>query len=300
MRRVILIYIICACAGGSLHAQQLGDFLSQARGGNSVAQYNTAMCYLHGWGTEPDTVRYHHYLRLAAEGGLKEASTALADHYSPFAPELAAYLRGGQSTLPYKYHYRSFDQGCYYGELRRGMRDGYGRFIWDDGRHLVAYWEDGEPHGMCRLSDATQTTYGHFDNFSGTGAIILAEGLQFEGIEGAVIYVGYIEEGVPSDLGAFYDAEGRNIYYGPLKDGRPSSPAATNYPYRWAHEELPEGESWEGESLDGVRHGFGIYRWADGAWWCGFWERGRREGSGLYMRADGAPMTGLWSGDVLQ
>lgn len=292
---------MCARAWCPLGAQTLGDFLSDAKSGDAVAQYNAAMCYLHGWGTAADRSRWHHFMRLAAEGGLEEAAERLAEHYAPVAPELAAYWRGEESTLPYKYHYRSFDQGCYYGELRRGMRDGYGTFVWDDGRILSAYWEDGEQYGTCRIVDTHQLTYGYFNDFSGTGAILLSDGHQFEGVEGATIYVGYIEEGVPSDHGAFYDSEGRNLYYGPLKEGRPSGVATpAGYPYSWTRESYEGGDSWEGESIEGVRQGFGIYRWADGAWWCGFWERGVREGTGLYMRADGALITGLWSNDVLQ
>jgi 1-phosphatidylinositol-4-phosphate 5-kinase len=52
--------------------------------------------------------------------------------------------------------------------------------------------------------------------------------------------------------------------------------------------------------MGGLRHGFGIYHWADGSWWCGFWAEGLRDGAGLYMRADGAIMTGIWSNDSLQ
>lgn len=302
MRRFILILIVCASACGSLRAQSLGDYLSEARSGNSIAQYNAAMCYLHGWGTEPDLSRWHYFMRQAAENGQQEAARKLADHYAPFAPEMASYWLGEESTLPYKYHYRSYDQGCYYGELRRGVRDGYGSFLWDDGTYLVGNWEDGRQYGMCAILTEEHATYGNFDNFCGLGAIILIEGHEFEGVEGAVVYVGYIEDGLPSSHGAFYDTEGRNIYYGPIKNAMPSASSSTESyrAYRWSREQLSSGDSWEGESLNGVRSGFGIYRWEDGAWWCGFWENGLREGSGLYRRADGALMTGLWSGDTLQ
>lgn len=302
MRRFILILILCAGAWGSSNAQVLSDYLSEARSGNSIAQYNAAMCYLHGWGTEQDLSRWHYFMRQAAEGGQQQASQRLADHYATFAPELAAYWQGKESTLPYKYHYCSYDQGCYYGELRSGMRDGYGTFVWDNGTYVVGYWEDGLQYGMCRIERPEQCTYGNFDNFCGTGAIVLSPGREFAGIDGAVVYVGYIEDGVPSGHGAFYDAQGHNIYLGYIEEGVPTEALTSEntHAYRWSHERLSSGDSWEGEVLNGMRHGFGIYRWADGAWWCGFWENGLREGTGLYRRADGALMTGIWSKDTLQ
>ena len=302
MRRLILIFILCAWAAAPLRGQTLSNYLTEARSGNTIAQYNAAMCYLHGWGTQPNQARWHYFMRLAAQGGQEEASEKLACYYDGFAPELASYWRGQENTLPYQYFYRAYDEGCYYGELRGGQRDGYGSFVWDEGIYLVGYWEDGRQSGMCRIMTPEQTTYGHFDNLSGSGAIILTPGHHFAGLESAVVYVGYIEDGVPSGHGAFYDTEGRNIYFGPIDSEGSSGVVATqaNHPYRWGHESLSSGDSWEGESLNGVRHGFGIYRWADGAWWCGFWENGLREGSGLYMRADGALMTGVWSQDILQ
>lgn len=293
---------MCACVGGSLNAQELGDFLTEARSGNSTAQYNAAMCYLHGWGTEPNPARWLHFMRLSAENGESKAAEALRNHFLSFAPELAAYWAGEPSQLPYRYHYRSYDEGCYYGELRRGMRDGYGTFVWDEGIHLVSHWEDGKQYGMCRIVTPQQRIYGNFNDFSGSGVIILSPGHHFAGVEGATVYVGYIENGLPSGHGAFYDAEGRNIYFGPIENSLPCGPhtPSSANSYRWSHERLSSGDSWEGESMGGLRHGFGIYHWADGSWWCGFWAEGLRDGAGLYMRADGAIMTGIWSNDSLQ
>ena len=58
---------------------------------------------------------------------------------------------------------------------------------------------------------------------------------------------------------------------------------------------------YEGESHNGIREGFGIYRWADGSVWFGYWEGGLREGEGLYINANGAMMAGIWSeGELMQ
>lgn len=92
------------------------------------------------------------------------------------------------------------------------------------------------------------------------------------------------------------------LYYGHIAGERPTEAYPTTeeaLPYAWVREELSSGDVWEGETLNGVRHGLGIYHWADGSWWYGTWENGLREGSGLYVRSDGAIMTSVWSNDSL-
>lgn len=303
MGRFILILIItCAWATSSLRAQTLDEYIQQARRGNTVAQYNAAICYLHGLGTEPNSTLWHHYMRFAAEGGEAEAQKRLAEYYAPFAPELASYWRGEESTLPTPYHYRAFGDGCYYGELSEGERDGYGSFVWDDGTYYIGEWKDGKRKGMGHTKSADQRLYCELFDGGSVGVIILEEGYTFPGVEGGVVYAGFIESGRPSGRGAFYDATGHLLYYGHIADELPTqaTPSAEDgATYGWVREELSNGDVWEGETLGGVRHGLGIYHWADGSWWYGMWENGLREGSGFYVRSDGAIMTSVWSNDSL-
>ena len=303
MRRKILIFIIaCACNMGLSRAQELDDYLQQARGGNTVAQYNTAICYLHGLGTDPNPTLWHHYMRFAAEGGEEEAQNRLAEHYASFAPELAAYWRSEEGTIPHRYHYHAYEEACYYGELREGLSHGYGSMVWDDNTYYIGEWSKGERRGMGLTLTADQRLYCEMFDDSGVGIIILAPGHQFPGVANSVVYAGYIENGKPGGRGAYYDTEGRMLYYGHIDNEGPTE----NYPtaeeaslYAWEREELPSGDSWEGETFNGVRHGLGVYHWADGSWWYGTWENGLREGSGLYVRSDGAIMTSVWSNDTL-
>ena len=298
------IFILCACVATSASAQTLNDFLAAARSGDSVAQYNTAQCYRHGWGTAVNFSEWLHYLRLSAEGGEQRAQQALANHLSLVAPDVAAYWRGEGEEFP-NYAYRSFDEGCYYGEMLGGTRDGYGSFVWDNGTIYTGEWEDGERYGIGVTHFDNQSIYGNHikGQMSGYGAIIItSEGHYLDGAEGSVCYVGYFEAGLPNGSGTLYNASGEVTYYGTFKDGKPTAtyPSEESYSlYRWEHEELPNGDGWEGESYEGVRHGFGIYRWADGAWWCGYWHEGLREGEGLLVRSDGSLLNGTWENGEL-
>lgn len=290
---------MCVCVATQISAQTLSDYLPSARGGNPTAQFNAAQCYRLGLGTEQNPTEWLHYLRLSAEGGEPRAQRELSDHYRSFAPELASYWATGGNANP-NYHYRSFDDGCYYGELLGGMRDGYGVYVWDNGTHYIGAWESGERHGMGVTYFDNQTIYGdhHQGQMGGYGAIVITvEGCWLTGAEGSVYYVGYFEGGLPNGTGTLYDAEGKITYYGNFKNGLPTStyPSNESYnSYRWSHESLSNGDSWEGECFEGIRQGFGIYRWADGSWWCGYWHEGLREGVGLFVRSDGVFTTGTW------
>lgn len=298
MRRYIFIYIICTYAGLA-SAQTLGDYLPRARTGDAIAQYNTAQCYLYGWGTKPNKGLWLHFLRLSAEGGEPQAMEDLAGHLATLAPDLASYWRGEQSTIPYDYSYHSHTDGCYYGEIHRGERDGYGTYLWDSGIHYTGLWESGERYGVGITHFEDMVIYGnHAGDAHGYGAIILTSpDLHFEGAEGSVYFVGYLSDGMPNGIGTLYNADGEVTYYGEFSNGIPTSTYPTEVrfsSYRWHREALPNGDSWEGEMVDNVRNGFGIYRWEDGSEWWGFWHEGSREGAGLYIRNDGALMYGTW------
>lgn len=305
MKRFTLIFIICACVSGGCWAQTLSDFLGSARKGDTTAQFNAAQCYLYGWGTAPNATEWLHYLRLAAEGDEVRAQRELSRHLHATAPDIAAYWSSGRRERP-NYHYRSYEDGCYYGELLGDGRDGYGTFLWDNGTYYKGCWESGERYGMGFTCFDNQTIYGNHSKgqMEGYGAIIItAEGCCIANAEGSVCYVGYFENGLPNGTGTLYDAHGTLTYYGPFEDGVPTHqyPSSEQYTsYRWGREQLPNGDSWEGEVFEGMRQGFGIYRWSDGSWWCGYWHEGLREGAGLFVRSDGLLMTGSWERGELQ
>ncbi len=299
MRRFILMFITCACVAKGASAQVLSDFITAAHGGDTTAQFNAAQCYRYGWGTATNLTEWLHFMRLAAEGGEPRAQRILAEHFRPFAPNIATYwaLEGSAAA---NYHYHSFDEGCYYGEMQGGVRDGYGSFAWDSGVYYLGEWENGERYGIGVTLFDNQILYGSLSDgqMEGYGAIVItAEDCWLQGAKGSTRFVGYFENGAPNGIGTLYNSLGEVTYYGNFKNGVPTAsyPTTESYSlYRWEVEELPNGDRWEGELFDGVRHGFGTYHWADGSWWRGYWYEGLREGEGLFVRSDGAMMVGTW------
>ena len=306
--KTLLYILVSLLLCQPLGAQQLSDFLPSAKQGNPLAQYNVAICYKHGLGCEPNHSRYRHFLRLAAENGEPSAKSQLADLLAPTLSQLALYW--GDRTTPdnsLRYTaYESFDNGCYYGQQHGGQRDGYGLYLWDSGTHYVGEWEYDERYGLGCTTYADQTHYGNYLNHAtGLGATIVADTLHthIAHCPEGVYHVGNYSGGVPEGVGTIYNSSGEVIYYGPFTAGRPTGP----YPsqeryssYHWVREKLPTGDTYEGETVNGLREGFGIYRWSAGSVWFGQWQGGIRSGEGLYIDAEGKMIAGVWLGDEYQ
>ncbi|MBR6784208.1 MAG: leucine-rich repeat protein [Clostridia bacterium] len=58
-----------------------------------------------------------------------------------------------------------------------------------------------------------------------------------------------------------------------------------------------ENGSYEGEIVDGQFHGYGVYRWSNGASYEGEWKNGNFRGHGVYRWADGDVYDGEWKDD---
>lgn len=307
MRRFILYILVWVTPFLGVYnvvGQSLGDFLPEALAGNATAQYNTSKCYAYGWGTEVNTTKATHYLRLAAENAQPRAMEEMADRYEGVAPLLHGYWDAdgepNRGNL-----YEGYDNGCYYGELHNYQRDGYGTYAWDSGTVYSGEWYEGERYGIGFSLFGNTVHYGNYSGEpNGHGTTIVTDSLSYlAGAVGSRVYVGDFVEGTPHGQGTLYGHDGTLLYNGEFERGVPvgTYPTQENYtPYRWSYESLPGGDSYEGETLRGVREGFGIYRWADGSMWFGYWEDGLREGEGLYINANGAMVAGIWSYGELQ
>lgn len=303
-KRLLLYILVSLLFVPRGFAQQLDDFLSAARAGNPVALYNAAVCYRHGLGVAPNRSRSNHFMRRAAELGLPEARERMAKEVASGTPSLAAYWSGAVSTENFV-TYESYENGCYYGQQHGGMRDGYGTYLWDSGTAYVGQWEDGERYGMGFTTYDDQTHFGSYLNHAvGYGATIMADTLHhIASCPEGRCYVGEFADGLPHGTGTIYDASGEVVYYGPFVAGRPTHtyPSVERYStYRWVRELLPTGDTYEGEMVMGQREGFGIYRWAAGAVWFGYWRGGVRSGEGLFIDSEGRMIAGLWVGDEFQ
>lgn len=307
MRRPIL-YILVWLAAAISHlpagAQSLEQFLPYAKEGDEIAQYNAALCYLHGWGTEPNATRARHYMRIAAEAGEPHAIEHLCQQIEPHALAMAAYLRNNTPTNSNDY-YESYEEGCYYGGLYGAMRDGLGTYLWDEGVLFTGEWEYGERYGLGITHFGEVTHYGAYDNNpQGFGAAITATPSTYlDNCPGGVVYVGNFANGQFEGTGTIYNALGEVLYYGNFHHGNPTGPYPSGERYSsylWVEQQLPNGDSYIGEEAFGRREGFGIYRWANGSLWFGPWHNNLRHGEGFFISPGGGMMVGWWEAGELQ
>ena len=75
---------------------------------------------------------------------------------------------------------------------------------------------------------------------------------------------------------------------------------AEQLPYRFEHLHYAGGDSYLGETMNGLRHGQGIYHWGNGNYWYGTFAENYRQGYGALFRKDGNIDYGLWLGDDKQ
>ena len=70
----------------------------------------------------------------------------------------------------------------------------------------------------------------------------------------------------------------------PLRLGNPQQDSQIKYT---VNEEYGDGSKYFGEKLNGTRHGFGKFSYADGGVYEGFWDSGEMKGPGMLYYPDG-------------
>lgn len=63
--------------------------------------------------------------------------------------------------------------------------------------------------------------------------------------------------------------------------------------------EYDGGDVYEGEILNGKRHGHGTYTWSDGSFYDGEWKDGKKDGNGKQSHPDGSCYDGGWKDDKM-
>ena len=152
---------------------------------------------------------------------------------------------------------KEFSNGSYEGEMKDGKFHGYGVYRWNNGNSYDGEWENG--------------------NFHGHGIFRWADG---------DMYDGEWKNDKRHGNGKWFNADG-SYYTGVWEDGTvvsstemvTSSEKVTGV--KRERVEYDNG-SYEGEIVDGLRHGKGKYTWSNGSEYEGDWVKGKRCGFGVY------------------
>ena len=161
-----------------------------------------------------------------------------------------------------KEHIIKTDDYYYEGDIKDGMRHGYGYCKWNNGDEYIGDWKNDTMDGYGEYYSAKGDVYkGEFKNgmFDGKGTCTFANGDKYEG-------------------------EWKNDKL----NGKGT--------YIWAN-----GDKYEGEWKNGVKEGYGVYTWADGNRYEGEWKNDKMNGTGTMYKATGEEIKGIWKdGELIQ
>jgi len=170
----------------------------------------------------------------------------------------------------------------YEGQWMHGKRHGYGRLTYDVGGESFydGVWQDGQKHGLGKQIWPTGNQYeGDWEvgKMAGKGTMTWRERDPME------VYCGMWKDNHP-------DGEGTHSWRAPdpkpeqtVKDG-PSQQLNNRY---------------EGQWVQGVRHGFGTFYYANGSIYKGEWQRNTKQGRGRHTFEDGRIYEGPFDCDQM-
>lgn len=212
--------------------------------------------------------------------------------------------------------YCQYDDSYYIGEIKNGKRNGYGTYVWLNAntanKEYSGEWLDGNYHGKGVMLYRNGDKYdGEWvkNNKEGQGIMQYANGDTYSG--------GWLHD-QKHGIGEFY-------WESPAR----TSPKKHNGNYEndviCGHGSMmyANGDTYEGEFLDGKRNGTGTYKWYQntiekeytGQWLAGEyhgngtmiysngdkfegeWKNNKKEGHGIYTYANGLSFEGTWEND---
>ena len=154
------------------------------------------------------------------------------------------------------------DGGKYKGDLIEGtVRDGYGIYLWTNtpNTFYIGGWQGNKMNGK--------------------GIHVMAKGYEFSGLKGCRIRVSNYSDDQPDGYMACYNARGVLLYEGRVSNGTPSAkyPASSpNINKRFDYIEYGSAY-YLGETLNGQRHGYGLYVDSYGNPWIGNWANDQKQ-----------------------
>ena len=148
-------------------------------------------------------------------------------------------------------------------------RNGLGVYSWPDGSFYWGEWSDG----VCE----------------GEGLYIAAATYTLSHCPGCTFYVGSFVNNARSGWGACYDMDGNLVYEGNFSADAPTGSFPSSGQSNKRFEILKiDGGYYVGETMNGKRHGKGVYISDSGEAWYGDWREGTRMGEGLDLRRYGS------------
>ncbi|ORC88615.1 uncharacterized protein TM35_000162530 [Trypanosoma theileri] len=180
----------------------------------------------------------------------------------------------------------------YVGEVRDGVRYGHGELSTADGVY-TGEWVRGKRHGMGRQTYAGNSYYeGEWikNKRNGKGKLMYPNGDLYDGMWHDDKREGFGTMGWKFGTGHYVE-----VYEGEWRDGIPFGFGRSTYVHYINPENVPQDAGsledfappvhsvlnvYVGEYVNGKRHGFGIFYYADGSVYEGEWCNGKKEGHG--------------------
>ena len=169
----------------------------------------------------------------------------------------------------------------YEGDLRNGLRDGFGKLTLADG----SIYEGGFENDVPSDADAT-LTFSDGRVYRGTFINGQIQGYGTLEWPSGDVYNGTFNSNSITGSGTFFFASGNVTYTGTVQDGLRHGLGIMLW---------PDGRRYDGAFRLNHRHGFGVYQTADGATFRGFFEADARHGDGVFADRQGVKQFQRWN-----
>ncbi|KAF0978406.1 hypothetical protein FDP41_002226 [Naegleria fowleri] len=183
------------------------------------------------------------------------------------------------------------DGSIYEGEVKNGLRDGYG--IYTSGDLLSkyeGYWKQGQRHGKGIMYYSADEKYeGNFTNNKrdGYGVMHYKSGNYYEG---------QWQENKRSGYGVMHwTTDPLEIYEGEWLNDLPHG----NGKHTYLQASGKKCNYYEGSFVEGKREGQGTFHYADGSSYSGEWFNNLKHGEGVFYYLNGSIQKGVWKEDKL-
>ncbi len=171
------------------------------------------------------------------------------------------------------------NNGYYKGALEGRKRSGMGVYAWKSGSYYFGDWVSGDCTGYgMKISQAN-----HY----------------VPNCPNCVYYVGNWSGDKKVGYGYCYDRQGNLLYQGDFANDKPTQtyPMRTDGSRKFEYQKFVSGNSYLGETVDGMPSGYGIFIWNNGDVWFGNYAYGERNGKGIMLYHSGNITSGTWRND---